>query len=375
MKRRKVKNTNDFKIKELFNFDKGYLYLALTLIVLGTIAVADASAPQSLRTFNDRFFLVRQQMVWAVLGLVGMFVVSLVNYRLWAKVSKYLFIASIFLLLLVLIPGVGGRFLGARRWIVIGNFTLQPSELVKLALCCYFANLADKQKRITSFLVPLGIVAMLIMMQPDLGTTLIVSGIGLAQIFLSGVSIINLIIIFASGIGATFLAIILSPYRRERLLTFINQAGDPLGSSYHIRQILFSLGLGGLFGVGLGSSRQKFLFLPEAGTDSVFAVIAEEIGFFGSTLLIILFLVYILRGIKIVKNAPDKFSFLLAGGIVSWHSVQIILNIASMLALVPLTGVPLPFFSYGGSSLFNILISVGILLNISKFKKLNYGRN
>ena len=171
----------------------------------------------------------------------------------------------------------------------------------------------------------------------------------------------------ASAVAGIIL-IITSDYRRDRLLTFLEQTQDPLGKGYHIRQILFALGSGGIFGVGLGQSRQKYLFLPEAATDSIFAVIAEELGFVGALILIILLLVFIYKALRIVANAPDKFSQVLSAGLITWIGGQIFLNIASMVALVPLTGSPLPFISYGGSSLVTVLIATGILLNISRYE-------
>jgi cell division protein FtsW len=346
--------------------DKGFFYLTIALTLLGLIAVADASAPQALNVFNDRFYFVKQQAVWAIIGLTGMLIVSKINYKFWEKIALPIFLGSIFLLIIVLIPGIGKNVLGARRWIFIGPFNLQPSEFVKFAMCLYFAKLASKDKKLISFIILLGAITVLIMLQPDLGTTLIVASIGFVQMYLAGVNILHFAGSLLLGGVASLLAILSSSYRRERLLTFFEQTTDPLGKSYHIRQILLSLGLGGFFGVGLGASRQKYLFLPEAATDSIFAVIAEEVGFFGATILILLLLYFVIKAFKIAMNAPDKFSQVLAAGIGTWIGAQIFLNIGSMVALVPLTGVPLPLFSYGGSSLSTILISLGILLNISK---------
>ncbi len=266
-----------------------------------------------------------------------------------------------------MIPGVGSRVLGARRWIFLGPISIQPSEIIKFTLALYLAKLGAKEKGIISYLVPVGLTVILIMLQPDLGTTLIVLSIAIAQIFVSGIGFLKFIGISILGILGSLSFALSSSYRRERLLTFFQQSQDPLGRDYHLRQILLALGSGGLFGVGLGSSRQKFLFLPEAATDSIFAIIAEEIGFIGAGVIIILIIVFILRALRITQKAPDKFSFMLGTGIVVWIASQVVLNIGSMVSLVPLTGVPLPFFSYGGSALSMILASCGILLNISKY--------
>ena len=346
--------------------DRNLLFLILTFIVLGLIAVADASAPQSLNSHNDKFYLLKQQSISAVIGIVLLLTVSKINYKFWEKVATPLFFVSIALLIIVLIPGVGSKLLGARRWISVGFINFQPSELIKLAMAMYLAKVASVKKGAASFFIPIGVVLGLIMLQPDLGTAMIVAIIGLSQIFISG---INMLYFMGGGIVGgilTFLLIILSPYRKDRLLTYFEMTEDPLGKGYHIRQVLLGLGSGGLFGVGIGQSRQKYLFLPEASTDSIFSIILEELGFLGGVVLIFMFLYFIFRGLRIVKNAPDDFSRVLALGIVAWLGGQAFLNMAAMTALLPLTGIPLPFFSYGGSSLVMVLVSCGILLNISK---------
>jgi cell division protein FtsW len=233
----------------------------------------------------------------------------------------------------------------------------------------YLAKVASKGKNTLAYFLPLAVVAGLIMLQPDLGTTMVVATLGLSQIFVSGVNLLHFAgAIVAGGLGVIGL-ILVSPYRKERLLTFLQMERDPLGSSYHIRQVLLGLGSGGIFGVGLGASRQKYLFLPEASTDSIFAVIAEELGLIGAMAIIILFGLFIYKGLVIAMRAPDAFSKVLATGITAWIGGQAFLNIASMVAIVPLTGIPLPFISYRGSSLVTILFACGILLNISKFSK------
>ncbi len=268
---------------------------------------------------------------------------------------------------MVLLQRFGMSALGARRWISIGSINFQPSEIIKLTICIYFAKVAAGKKGPLSYLIPLVLIAGLVMLQPDLGTTLVILVIGFSQIFIADV---NLLYIFGSailGIIGTVLLILLSPYRRARLTTFFEMTDDPLGKSYHIRQVLLALGSGGIFGVGFGASRQKYLFLPEASTDSIFAVIAEELGLIGGIMIIFVFIFFVMRGLKIAKAAPDKFSSVLAAGISAWIGGQAFLNIGSMVSLVPLTGIPLPFISYGGSSLVMILTACGILLNISKF--------
>jgi cell division protein FtsW len=354
------------KRKKDKQYDKTLLFLTLLLTALGLVAIADASSPQAVELFNDSFYFLKQQLGWAALGLVALLLAAVLHYSLWKKLAPWLFALSIILLVVVLIPGVGNKLLGARRWISLGPITLQPSEFVKLTLAMFMAWLAEKEVPFYYYALIFGLVAFLIMLQPDLGTTIVVLGIGVVQLFVMGAGLLNLGVLLGAGGLIGFLLIIISSYRRQRLMTFFQNSQDPLGSSYHIRQVLLALGSGGIFGVGLGQGRQKHLFLPEAATDSVFAVIAEEIGFVGSVFLIFIFVLFVLKMIKIAQRSQDRFAAVLAVGIAAWIGGQMFLNIGSMVALVPLTGVPLPFFSYGGSSLTMILLGVGILLNISK---------
>ena len=355
--------------KQKKNIDKNFFYITVILTILGLIAVADASAPQALNIFNDKFYFLRQQSGWALIGFILMLIVSQINYKVWEKLAIPAFVVSIIFLVAVLLPGIGSKFMGAKRWIYIGPISIQPAEFVKLSLAIYLAKVVEKEKQLLSYFIPLVIVALLIMLQPDLGTTLVILAIGMSQILISGINIWHFLgSLVVGGLGG-FALILTSSYRKARLLTFLHQSQDPLGRDYHIRQILLALGSGGIFGVGLGQSRQKFLFLPEAATDSVFAVIAEEIGFVGALVVIFLLFTYIVFAFRIAQNAPDKFSKVLAIGITFWISTQVIFNIGSNVALVPLTGIPLPFFSYGGSALTMLLFASGILLNISKYEK------
>lgn len=346
-------------------FDKGLLYSVLSLVFMGLIAVADASAPQALAQFNDKFYFFKQQIVWAGVGLLLFFLVSIIKIKLWETLAVPLFFISIILLVMVLIPQFSYSALGARRWIELPFISFQPSEIIKLAVALYFAKLAEKEKRAVSYFFPFIIIVGLIMFQPDLGSALSVSIVGLSQIFVSGISLIQFILAGIIGLFGTAVLILTSSYRRDRLFTFLGGIEDPLGKGYHIKQILLALGSGGIFGLGIGASRQKYLFLPEASTDSIFAIIAEEVGFLGGIIIISIFAYFLYRGFVIAKNAPTKFTQVLAVGLTSWIGGQAFLNLASMVALVPLTGIPLPFFSYGGTSLVMTLIASGILLNIS----------
>ena len=353
--------------KQRNTVDKKILFLVLSFVAIGLVAVADASAPQALNSYGDKFYLFKQQLVWAAVGLVALLITSKIKYTFWEKLATPLFFISLILLLVVLLPHFGFSALGARRWIFFGPINFQPSEVIKFAICIYFAKLASREKAALSYFIPLAVVVLLIMLQPDLGTTLIVIVIALSQIFVSGINLLYLFGAIVSGLLVGIPLILFSSYRKERLLTFLQITQDPLGNSYHMRQILLGLGSGGIFGVGLGASRQKYSFLPEASTDSIFAVIAEELGLIGGLVIIALFIYFVVRALKVARYAPDTFAKTLAVGIAAWIGGQAFLNIASMVALVPLTGIPLPFISYGGSSLVMILAACGILLNISKF--------
>jgi len=347
--------------------DKKLLFTALLLVFVGLVAVADASAPQALNIFNDKYRFLKDQLIWAAVGLIALFAAAKINYRFWEKIALPFFLVTILLLVAVLIPGVGMKALGARRWISVGPIFFQPSELAKFGLVLFLAKLVSKKKPSVLFFIPLVITAGLIMLEPDLGTTVVIASFGMILLFASRINFFHFAALGILGVLAVFLSIITSSYRKARLATFLQETQDPLGRSYHIRQILLALGSGGFFGVGLGQSRQKYLFLPEAANDSIFAVIAEEVGFIGALVLLSILTFFIIRALRTAKHAPCVFSQFLALGIAAWIGSQTILNIASMIALIPLTGIPLPFISYGGSSLISVLFATGILLNISKY--------
>lgn len=369
MKRRRLKTRKSKRVKKQKPpFDRNFFYLVLSLVVVGLVFVADISAPQALTYFDDKFHFLKQQVVAAVVGVIAMIIVSNIKYSFWKKIAVPFFGFSIILLIAVLIPGISYSALGARRWISVGGFNFQPSEVVKLSLALYLAKVSEANKKSISYFVPLGIVAGLIMLQPDLGTTLIILALGVSQIFVAGIPILHFLSTVVVGILGVLGLILISPYRRDRLMTFFQNTVDPLGKAYHIRQILLAIGSGGIFGVGLGQSRQKYLFLPEASTDSIFAAIAEEIGFVGASVIIFVFLYFVFKAFKIATKAPDTFSKVLAVGIASWIGGQAFLNFSSMVALTPLTGIPLPFFSFGGTSLVMVLVGCGILLNISRYE-------
>lgn len=362
MRRSKIK-----KLQQAGTFDKTLLGLTLLFTILGLIAVADASAPQALARFGSAYYFVEQQAMWAVLGLVGLFVGIKVHYTYWKKMAGLAYMGLIVLLVLVLIPGIGSEILGARRWINLGAFSIQPSEVSKLVIALFFARLAEQKYPWQYFVGALGIVAGFIMLQPNLGTTIVVTSIGFIQMFIAGIPLLYMFGLGAMGTILATILVITSDYRKQRLLTFLGLTDDPLGSSYHIRQILLALGSGGWFGVGLGQSKQKHLFLPETATDSVFAVLGEELGFIGAIVIVIALTFFVFKIMQIAQKAPEVFSKVFVAGVAGWMGVQIFLNLAAMTALVPITGIPLPFFSYGGSSLTMIMFAIGVTLNISKY--------
>jgi len=350
------------------NFDKPLFLTVIIITVFGLISIYNSSSVIASYDFGNKYYFMFEQIKWLVVGFMALFVCYKIPYKKWYSISLYLLLVSLFLLLLVLIPGIGVAVKGAQRWLPFGG---QPGELAKLSLVIYLsAWFSHKEKgRLGAFLILCGFFIGLILLQPDMGTAVIVSLIAFILYFLSGAPLGQFFLLLPVGVFLGFLLIKIAPYRFARFTTFLNFNSDPLGASYHIRQILIALGGGGFWGIGLGNSRQKYAYVPEASTDSIFAIIAEEIGFVGSTILIALFIYLFYRGMKIASRANDPFGKMLASGIIIWIASQVIINLASMVALVPLTGVPLPFISYGGTSLLVLLAGIGILLNISKQSK------
>jgi len=353
------------------------LWLLITtaaLVVFGLLAIYDASVIAAFRDFGDKFFYIKNQLVWVSLGSMALVFFSFYNYHKILKLSPIILIITIFLLLIVLVPGIGTKVYGARRWINIGNFTFQPSEIAKLSLIFYETQIISKFEnfkiRLTdSFLVfflPAIIATGLVLIQPDLGTALIFIGVSLTIYFIGHAPIWHFLLTIPAVVVAAVVAILAQPYRLSRIKSFMDPTYDPQGASYQINQILQAVISGGLLGVGLGASRSKFAFIPEVQSDAIFAVIVEELGLAGAIILIALFVFLITRCIKIAREAKDFQGKILAMGLTSLITVQSLFNLASIVALVPLTGIPLPFISYGGSSLFVTMASIGILLNIKR---------
>lgn len=355
------------------------LGLILGLTAFGVVMLASASGPLGLARFGDAYYFVKHQLLYGVLpGVVALFVMMRIPYRAWKRASLPLLIVSIVLLLLVFIPGIRAEFGTARSWIQLGPFSMQPSEVVKLTFLLYLAawlegrgehGVRDWRTGFMPFLIALGAVMALLILQPDTGSMSIIVIESLVVYFVAGAAWGHLFLIGGAGLGLLALLIKLSPYRAARLMTFLHPELDPQGIGYHVNQALLAAGSGGLWGLGLGHSRQKFEYLPEVQGDSIFAVMAEELGFLFSVAFVILFILLLWRGLRIVREAPDQFGTFVGVGILAWIVFQALLNIGAMLGVTPLTGVPLPFVSYGGTALVTVLAASGVLLNISKHRR------
>jgi len=356
------------------HFDLWLIATSILLVIIGLLSIYDASVIAAFRDFGDKLYYFKNQLTWAALGLLAMGFFSFFDYRKLLKISPFLLAICIILLAVVLIPGVGNEIYGARRWIGFSKFSFQPSEITKLALILYGTAIISKFEKykikigdvLIVFFLPLLISVALVLFQPDLGTALIFIGIILTIYFIGKAPVWHFLLAIPLVVGSAIVAIVTQPYRLARLKSFIDPTFDPLNTSYQISQILNALASGGLLGVGIGASRSKFAFIPEVQGDAIFAIIVEEMGFIGAIFLISLFLFLISRAITIAREAPETRGKILAIGIVGLFSIQILFNLASVVALVPLTGIPLPFISYGGSSLFVTLTSVGILLNVKR---------
>ena len=356
--------------------DYAILTLVLTLLSIGLIMVYSASSVQAAVDLGDAAYYFKRQLVWSLIGVIGMFIAMNFPYYLLRNLARPIMAGVIFALILVIIPGVGISVNGSQRWLGFGFMNFQPSEAAKLGVVIFLAywfsfgglkRVRDFQKTVLPFLMMLGLVAALIMKQPDLGTTVAIGATAIIMLFLAGVDFRHLLLIGAASAPVLYVLIFMEEYRRQRFLAFLDPFADPLGTGYHIIQSLYALGSGGLFGVGLGQGKQKFFYLPERHTDFIFAVIGEELGLLGGALVILLFLLLVWRGFRVVITAPDQFAALLSAGIITMIAVQAVINIGVVTSSLPITGITLPFVSFGGSSLVFSLTGVGILMNISRY--------
>ncbi len=341
------------------------------LLIVGLMMVYSSTFDLAYKDFGDPGYFFRRQVLWTVLGLVALIVLARIDYHFWQRMAILLMVGALLLLGIVLV--VGNTRFGGQRWLLPGG-SVQPSELCKLAVVIYIAawlsSKGERIRQVTYGLIPfailIGLVTGLIMFQPDLSTAALIALTGGAMFFIAGADLLQLLISLVFG-GATFVFLISQmPHSATRVAVFLNPDSDPNGIAYHIRQTLIALGCGGWTGVGLGAGRQKFGYMPAAHTDAIFAVLGEELGLIGCLFVIGLFVALAYRGFKIALEAPDAFGTVLASGLTCSLIIQALVNIAVVTATLPYAGVPLPFISYGGSSLVVALSSVGLLLSISR---------
>lgn len=345
------------------------------LLGIGIVMVYTSSTAIAEADFGNRYYFLVRQVIWVVIGLSSMAVFASINPWFWQKHSRTALLVAIVLLILVIIPGVGISRLGARRWLGYGQLAFQPSEVTKFAFIMWLATyLAKNAREVPNFvrgllppLMVLGLLFGLIMLEPDLGTSMTLAGTGGLMLFAAGARLAHLAGLGVVGVLGIFALAKIDEERWSRITTFLNPWADPTDSGYQIIQALLAFGSGGLFGVGLGASRQKYFYLPERHTDMIYAVLGEELGFIGAVLVLLLFFAFAWRGYRIAIQAPDRFTSLLAAGVTSLITLQAALNIAVVTASVPSTGIPLPFLSYGGTSLLITLSGVGILLGVSRY--------
>lgn len=347
------------------------IWLTLTLTVFGLVMISSAGIYLSQKNFGASYYYFVHQFLYGFLPGLGLFFAGLkIDYKFWRKIALPLILGSLFLLVLVFVPGFGVAVGGAKRWLNLFGFSFQPSEILKLTLIIYLASWLQGRKfslaSVSAFTIILFLIGFFIVAQPATGTLAIIIAIALAMFFASGGSFKHFIGIILLVAVALALLVFFSPYRFERLFTFLNPDFDVRGLGYHVNQSLIAIGKGGLFGLGFGRGEQKAGFLPEPVTDSIFAVIGEEFGFIGMTAVIFALFLFVLICFRVAKKAKSEFASLYAIGLGSWVGFQSFLNIASLSGLLPLTGVPLPFISYGGTALAVLMLSSGILGNIAK---------
>ena len=352
------------------------LIISIIIITLfGALMIYSSSSVWAEYKFNDQYKYLKSQLIFLVLGYLVMILISKFPYQNYKKLSNIIFLVTTSLLVLVLIPGIGTVRNGSRSWFGLGGFGIQPSEFTKLSLIIFTAKYLENNERdlksikkgVLPILGVLLLVFALIMLEPDFGTGIVIVMTIVVLLFVSGVNLNFFVKIGILGLIGVVVLIIIAPYRTQRIISFLNPWSDPLGSGFQIIQSLYAIGPGGLLGLGLGNSIQKHFYLPEPQTDFIFSIISEEFGFLGVLIVAVLFLTIITTGFKIATKCEDKFGKYLAFGITFSLAFQAMLNLMVVVGLIPVTGVTLPFLSYGVSSLLISLTSIGILLNINKY--------
>ena len=353
-----------------------YVILVATVGVLnivGLVMILSASSVAALSDYGSSWYFFNRQLVWAIGGAAAFVVASSVDYHVWSRLARWLFVVAVAGLVVVLIPGVGIMVDGSRRWLGAGAFRVQPSEVAKLALLCCGANVLarradnlDDWQQWFPVLAILGGLGGLVMLEPDLDSVIVLALIGFALLIVGGVRRLHLGRLAAAGMGLVTVLAFAAPYRRARMLAFMHPWQDQRRTGYQIAQSLIALGSGGVNGVGLGAGRAKWMFLPNAHTDFIFAVIGEELGLIGCLLVLALFAGLGLVGFRVAQRAPDRFGVLLAAGVTAWIVGQAVINLGAVVGMLPVSGITLPFLSAGGSSLVITMLGAGILANVAR---------
>ena len=348
------------------------LITILALLGIGLVMVLSASSPSALAEQADSYYYFKKQLQFGILGLIAMFAISKIDYRFYQKYYKWAWILSF--IALVLVKVVGRTINGSQRWIYIGSFSIQPSELVKFFIIIFYAGILVKNRDELSkygkgflkhFAMVLPIIGLLLL-QPHFSASIVILGIVAIMMIVAGCKFKHFLGASCILIPIVIVIVIIEPYRLQRVTTFLDPWQDATGDGWQVIQSLYAIGSGGLFGVGLGESKQKYLYIPEPHNDFIFSIIGEELGFLGCAVILILFAILIWRGVLIAMKAPDMFGSLVAVGITALVAIQVIINVAVVTSSMPATGMPLPFFSYGGTALFILLCEMGVLLNISR---------
>jgi cell division protein FtsW len=355
--------------------------IVIMLLIIGLIAVYSASYALGYAVHDDSDFYIRRQVLWAGVGCMGMFAASLIDYRWLRRVSPLLMLLALAGLAAALVPGIGVSAVegGPSRWVEIGPLSGQPSELAKLAVIVYLAawlaakgpTVRDLVLGVVPFVGMVGLVTALVLLEPDLGTALLIAAITGTLFFVSGARLTHLLALVVTAVGFTAAFVVVGGYGMTRILSFTSAESDPAGYGFQTLQLLIALGSGGWTGLGLGVSRQKFLFVPAAHTDGIISIIGEELGFIGVAVVLMLFALLLWRGLRIMQRAADPFGSLLVAGILMWIALQLLINVGGVTRSIPLTGITLPFLSYGGSSLAVMLTAIGVVLSVSRYAALD----
>ncbi|NMA67759.1 MAG: putative lipid II flippase FtsW [Clostridiaceae bacterium] len=355
-------------------YDFWLLFTVLTLLALGTIMVFSASSYNALNYMGNKYHYLIRQVLWVSIGIISMMIFSRLDYRRIALSSPILLIISTILLILVRIPKIGSNVNGAWRWFNLGPMSFQPSEFTKIAMILFFSCSLSKNSHkldrffsgLMPYLIIVGVTDALLYLEPHMSAIILITLVSIIILFCAGARIWHFVVLAVPALIGGWFLIISDEYRVQRILSFLDPFKYPQDSGYQVINSLYAIASGALFGRGLGKSLQKYLYLPEPHNDFIFSVLAEELGFIGALTVIVLFMLFIWRGLKISMNAPDMMGSLIAVGITSLVALEVIINIAVVTSTIPATGMPLPFFSYGGTSMLFLLTSIGILLNISR---------